>query len=106
MAVFRPKRNGDRRGRFHYDFYINGRRYQGSTGLADRRKAERYVEELKAEIRLGQVDAHGKPLQKPEAPTLRDCEDQYRKSIETRSAEHPETVEFYKTKMRRLLEFT
>jgi integrase len=106
MAVFRPKRNGDRRGRFHYDFYINGRRYQGSTGLADRRKAERYVEELKAKIRLGEVDEHGKPLQKPEAPTLRDFEEQFIKSIETRSAEHPETVEFYKTKMRRLLEFT
>jgi integrase len=106
MAIFKPTYRGVESSYFRYDFHLRGRRYQGSTRLGDRRKAERFVDDLRLKIQLGQVDQNGKPLQTIAVPTLRDFQIRFMQSIETRCAEHPSTVEFYRNKFKYLLMFT
>ncbi|MGH9326804.1 MAG: tyrosine-type recombinase/integrase, partial [Terriglobia bacterium] len=86
--------------------YVDGVRYQGSTGFGDRRKAERFVEDLRGMIRLGETDERGRVPKKIEAPTLREFQERFMKAIQTRCAEKPATIEFYAMKLKRLLEFT
>lgn len=38
---------------WHYDFAIKGQRYRGSTGFTTKGKAERFVENLRTELKLG-----------------------------------------------------
>lgn len=107
MKVHKPTRNGQESRFFYYDFILDGHRYQGSTKLRDRRKAERLVESLRSKIRLGEVDAEtGKPFRIAAVPTFREFSKRFMASVNTRSAQKPATISFYAAKLARLLEFT
>jgi integrase len=105
VKVYKPSRNGKQSRFFYYDFILEGRRYQGSTKLADRRKAERWAEDLRGKIRCGEVDESGKPFKKAEIPALRDFAQRFIDHVQTRNAEKPKTIEFYAQQTARLLDF-
>jgi len=73
---------------------LENRRYQGSTRLADRREAQRFVEGLRGKIRNGDVDTNGKPKKAGEVPTLKEFAQRFIDYVQTRSAEKPKTVAF------------
>ena len=107
MSIFKPLRNGTPARYYHYDFSSDDHRYQGSTKLTAKREAQAFVDKLRGQIRLGQVDAAtGRPFKREAVPTLREFQERFFKSIETRCAEHPATVQFYRAKMKSLLAFT
>ncbi len=113
MEVFKPKRTDPATRKtvesrhYYYDFFEDGQRYQGSTKLGDYRKAQRFAEELRIKIRLGDVDpATGRPFKTIEVPTLRAFSEDFLKSVRTKNADKPSTVDFYEKKMKYLLQFS
>jgi integrase len=87
-----------------YDFLLDGSRYRGTTKfrLGHKKDAVAFVDALRTNIRKGTVG-----IAKPEVrPTFREFEKSFTKSVETKCAEKPATVNFYKSKMARLLEFS
>ncbi len=102
MGVFKNNRSPY----YQYRVVINGVVYQGSTRLRDRRKAERWLEEHRDNIILGNVDSQGKPLPAVVPQTLKEFAPEFMASVETRSVEHPETIAFYRRKLSYLLAFT
>lgn len=105
MKVYKPKRKGKQSDFFYYNFWLDGRRYQGSTRLTNRRDAESFMDRLRLAIRDGSIGSNGRLVQKTEAPALKDFAQRFMDSIQVRCAGKPRTVEFYAAKLKRLLTF-
>src|SRR5690348_3589745 len=91
-----------KRGRYYsYSFVHRGTRIQCSTRQSDRRVARQMEAAHRTVLAKGQV---GIEERKP-APTLKDFSKRFADYISTRCAEKPHTVEFYASKMARLLDF-
>lgn len=87
-----------------YDFILDGVRYRGTTKFrkGHKKDASAYVDALRTNIRKSDV---GIVKPKP-APSFREFEKLFTKSVETKCAEKKATVDFYKAKTKRLLEFS
>jgi integrase len=90
-----------RGGVWWYSFVFHGQRIQESSKHSNKRVAETMEAAHKTSLAKGEVGIRDR---KP-APTLRDFAPRFRAAIETRCAEKPRTVAFYKEKLSRLLEY-
>src|SRR5262245_22248394 len=91
-----------KRGRtYWYNFWFDGKHIQASTKQKNARKASQMESAHKTRLAMGQV---GIEERKP-APTLREFAKRFKEHCEVRCADKPATVEFYKSKLERLLEF-
>ena len=95
MAVYK------RGGVWWYSFVFNGQRIQESSKHGNKRVAETMQAAHKTSLAKGEVGIRDhKPV-----PTLKEFAPRFRAAIETRCAEKPRTVAFYKEKLSRLLEY-
>jgi integrase len=91
-----------KRGRVYwYEFEFLGERHRGSTHLRNERLAERYEAKLRSDLALGRI---GLAELKP-SPRLDKYAARFRGFIELHNKEHPRTIDFYKEKLARLLEY-
>lgn len=96
MAIYK-------RGRVYwYSFWFSGERIQRSTKQGNPRVARTLEAACKTALAKGEVGI----IEKKPAPTFREFAKDFRKSFETKCAEKPLTVEFYNSKLARLLEFS
>ena len=77
------------------------RRFRRSTGLSNRREAQKIEDAFKTQIEKGEV---GIEDQGP-APTLREFSQQFADFISTRHAAKPQTVDFYAKKLKQVLRY-
>ncbi len=100
MSVYIP-RNRDM---YLIDFVYQGKRTLERTAFTkgQKRDAQNREKELKLAVVKGELCL----MKKRAAPTLHEFEKRFVASVETRSADKPLTIEFYKSKYSRLLEFT
>jgi integrase len=83
------------------EFTKNGRRWRKSTGLSNRREAQKIEDAFKTQIERGEV---GIEDQGP-APTLREFAQQFADFISTRHAAKPQTIDFYAKKLKQVLRY-
>lgn len=106
MAVFkRVYREADgkrKRGVYWYNFWWNGQHIQKSTGQGNPDVARQMEAAYKTALAKGEVGI----LERKPAPAFTEFAKQFRKSVGTQCAAKPLTVEFYLSKLDRLLEFT
>lgn len=88
---------------YWYEFVWNGQRIQRSTKTSNRKAATNI--EAAARLRLAK-DAAGINDTPVQIPTLGGFADQFREHIKVRSADKPETIRFYNSKLDRLLEYS
>jgi integrase len=86
---------------YWYKFTFNGRLYQRPAKVKNKREAEKIEAAYRTLLANGEV---GIEDQTP-APTLREFAQQFIDFIETRHANKPETVKFYASRLKRLLEW-
>ena len=86
---------------YWYNFWWEGEHIQMSTHQTNKRVAQQMEAAHRTQLAKGEV---GIEERKP-APTLKEFAPKFREAIETRSADKPETVRFYKSKLDRLLEY-
>jgi integrase len=86
---------------YWYNFWFNGHHVQASTKQKNARSARQMEAAHKTRLAKGEV---GIEERKP-APTLKGFSERFKQYIEVRSADKPATIEFYKSKLGRLLEF-
>ena len=95
MAIFR-------RGKIYwYHFIWNGEHVQKSTKQTNARVARQMEAAYRTELARGEV---GLSERKP-APILKAFASRFTEAIEVRCAEKPRTIDFYKEKLARLLEY-
>jgi integrase len=94
MAVYK------RGGVWWYEFVFGGQRVRESTHHTNKRVAEQIEAAHKTRLAKGEV---GIEERKP-VPTLRDFSPRFEQAIELQCAEKPLTVEFYKAKLKTLLD--
>lgn len=106
MAVYRPKYRDPKTKKlrqsavYWYDFVRAGRRYRGSTELENKRKAETFEDAKKTSVAMGNVGI----VDREPAPVLKDFGKLFMKQIEMDCASKPATIQFYRIKLKRLLE--
>jgi integrase len=83
------------------EFVKDGRRIRRSTGLSNRREAQKIEDAFKTQIEKGEV---GIEDHKP-APTLREFAQQFADFISTRHADKPQTIDFYAKKLKQVLRY-
>lgn len=96
MAIFKRGRT------YWFHFYWNGEHVQRSTRQGNPRVARQIEAACKTALARGEVGI----LERRAVPTFRDFADQFRKSVATKCADKPQTIEFYNSKLARLLEFS
>jgi integrase len=96
MAVFK---RGDT---YWFEFRFNGQRIRKSTKQGNDRIARNIEAATRAALANGEVGI----VERPRVPTLRDFEQRFIDEIAVRCADHPETIEFYKSKYAGLLRFS
>lgn len=90
-----------KRGTWHYDFILRGRRYQGSTFQTNINKARQVEAKIRSDAALGLFDIGPKKY----CPTLQEfLEGQFEKHV-TLNAKAKRTAAFYREKAKRLLAF-
>jgi integrase len=95
MAIYK-------RGRVYwYHFIFNGEPIQESTKQRNRNVAR----QIEAAHRTALAKGEAGIFERPPAPTLKDFRERFTKTIETRSAEKPRTVQFYMQQYTQLLDF-
>jgi len=87
---------------YWYHFYFNGEHVQRSTKQGNPRVARQIEAAYRTRLAKGEV---GIVEKKAPAPTLKSFAERFKDSIKVRSAEKPQTVRFYLSKLDRLLEF-
>src|SRR4026207_2568038 len=87
---------------YWYHFYFNGEHVQRSTKQGNPRVARQIEAAYRTRLAKGEV---GIVEKKAPAPTLKGFAERFKDSIRVRSAEKPQTVRFYLSKLDRLLEF-
>lgn len=83
------------------EFVKGGRRVRRSTGVSNKREAEKIEAAYKTQIEKGEV---GIETRKP-APMLREFAQQFADFVSARHAEKPQTVDFYAKKLKQVLRF-
>lgn len=86
---------------YWYKFEFNGKRYQASTRVRNRVKAETIENKVRTDLALG---AHGLQAIKP-GPSFKDYAEQFKAYVRTHSVDRPATISFYLEKLCRLLEY-
>ncbi len=95
MAVYK------RGGVWWYEFQFNGERVRESTKQGNRRVAEQMEAAKRTALAKGEVGIEDRR----KTPTLRQFAPRFEKHIEATCAEKPQTVEFYRSKLRFLLAY-
>src|ERR1051326_485695 len=96
MAVFKRGK------KYSYSFYWRGEHIQRSTKQGNPQVARQMEAAYKTALAKGEVGI----LERKAAPTLPDFAEKFKKGVHTKCAENPSTVQFYESKLARLLEFT
>ncbi|MEK6303208.1 MAG: tyrosine-type recombinase/integrase [Acidobacteriota bacterium] len=96
MAIFKRGRT------YWFHFCFNGEHVQQSTKQGNPRVARQIEAAHRTRLAKGEV---GIVEKKAPAPTLRTFAERFKDSIKVRSAEKPQTIRFYLSKLDRLLEF-
>jgi len=96
MSIFKRGRT------YWFHFWWNGEHIQQSTKQGNPRVARQIEAAFRTRLAKGEVGIVDK---KQPAPTLRGFAERFKDSIKVRSAEKPETIRFYLSKLDRLLEF-
>lgn len=86
---------------YWYSFIFKGERIQESTRQGNPRVARQMEAAHRTRLAKGEVGI----VERKAVPTLKMFAAQFETAIETRNAEKPQTVQFYKTKLKRLLKF-
>jgi integrase len=95
MSIFK-------RGKIYwYHFILEGQHIQESTKQTNRTVARQMEAAHRTRLAMGRVGI----VERKPAPVLREFAVRFIEAIEVRSAEKPQTIRFYKTKLDRLLEF-
>lgn len=97
MSIFKRGRT------YWFHFYWNGEHVQQSTKQGNPRTARQIEAAYRTRLAKGEV---GIVEKKEPAPTLKGFAERFKDSIKVRSAEKPQTVSFYLSKLDRLLEFS
>ena len=97
MAVYKQKESKF----WWYKFTWNGERVRASTKQTNRRVAEQMEAAHKTALAKGEVGI----VEKEPAPTLKQFSVRFMEAVSVRCAEKPRTIEFYREKLTRLLEF-
>jgi integrase len=84
---------------FWYEFYFDGQRVRDSTKQSNKRVAEQMEAAAKTQLAKGEVGIQ----ERKKAPTLAEFGPKFESAIETLCADKPDTISFYKEKLRRLL---
>lgn len=87
---------------YWFHFYFNGEHVQQSTKQGNPRTARQIEAAHRTRLAKGEVGILEK---KQPVPTLKSFAERFKDSIKVRSAEKPQTVRFYLSKLDRLLEF-
>lgn len=87
---------------YWFEFLYKGQRVRQSTKQTNQRVARQMEAAFKTRLAKGEVGI----VERKPAPTFAEFAKQFRKSVETQCAAKPSTVEFYFSKLDRLLEFT
>jgi integrase len=91
-----------KRGRiWWYKFEFRGKPLQGTTRLKNKRLAASFEAKLKTDLALGVI---GLAQLKP-GPKLSKYAIEFKDFIAIRNKDHPETIDFYQEKLRRLLDY-
>lgn len=90
-----------RGGVYWYNFVFREEHIQRSTRQADRKVARQMEAVHRTALAKGEVGI----VDRTPAPTLKDFAERFKDSVRTRSADKPSTIEFYQSKLARLLEF-
>lgn len=96
MSIFKRGRT------YWFHFYWNGEHVQQSTKQGNPKTARQIEAAHRTRLAKGEV---GIVEKKEPAPTLKGFAERFKDSIKVRSAEKPQTVRFYMSKLDRLLEF-
>ena len=95
MAVFK-------RGKVYWmEFVFKGERIRKSTGVSNKNTAGEIERAYRTRLAKGEVGIE----EKEPAPKLKDFAPRFREAIAIRSADKPETVRFYNSKLDRLLKY-
>ena len=78
MSIYKPAKSRC----WHYDFQFKGRRHHGSTGLSSKRDAQRYEQEQKRKVSLGE-DTKPQRTVEDACDNWYDSKGQYQKSNKT-----------------------
>ena len=84
-----------------YVFRLNGRRYRESTKQSNKRTAEQLEVARKTQLLKGELGIADKPA----VPTFKEFAPRFKQAVETMCASKPNTITFYHTQLRRLLEY-
>jgi integrase len=87
---------------YWYHFLWKGEHVQESTKQGNPRVARQMEAAHRTRLAKGEVGI----VERKPAPTLRKFADRFMDSVKTRSADRPSTIEFYQSKLDRLLDFT
>ena len=91
-----------KRGSFYwYEFVWRGERIRQPTKQTNKRVAEQMEAAHKTALAKGEVGIRDRAR----IPTFRQFEDRFVKAIETECSDRPSTIEFYKAKLRYLLDY-
>jgi integrase len=86
---------------YHYEFVFKGRRIRESTHQGNQNVARNMESARRTALAKGEVGI----LDRPEVPTFKEFAPRFEKAIETLCKDKPRTIDFYKERLRRLLEF-
>jgi integrase len=100
--IYREAGGKRKRGVYWFNFWWDGQHIQKSTGQGNPDVARQMEAAYKTALAKGEVGI----LERKAVPTLKEFAKQFRQSVETQCAAKPQTVEFYLSKLDRLLEFT
>lgn len=95
MAIYK---RGDT---YWYSFRFKGERYRESTRQGNQNVARTMESARRTQLAKGEVGL----IDKPNVPTFKEFAPQFEKAIETQCKDKPRTIDFYKERMRRLLDF-
>jgi integrase len=107
MALFRPTYTDKKTGELKesavwwYEFVWKGKRIRASTKVTNERKARNIEAAHRTRLAEGRLGIE----ERQAAPTLREFAPAFEKAIETKCADTPATVAFYKSKLAFLLKF-
>ena len=98
MSIFKP--TGSKH--YWYEFVYNGKRYRKSTRQGNAKAAQDIENARKTQLAKGEVGIHDRPV----VPTLLQFAPRFEDAITTQCQEKPRTIQFYKERLRRLLEYS
>jgi len=87
--------------KYWYHFWWNGEHVQRSTKQGNKQVAR----DMEAAHRTALAKGEAGIFERGSAPALKDFRERFTKAVETRSAQKPRTIQFYKQQFSRLLDF-